>query len=471
MRRKWVLGLSLAVLTGGAVAGQQPFGSERVPPKAAPPAFPPGLAPVAPLSPTAPLTPGGAYVPPVGGLQPVGGSPTPTAPGIPGAPGTPNTPPPVRYVPLPVETEIKTALGKDHPWALKPEHGAYFILVKSYVRPAQGSKDAQEDRGLTARELAEGLATEIRDTYRVQAFLFEYITEERKAEMRQIAIARQKANAYITQLAALEQKAQLQGMEFMRPDNKIHVLTHNHRDQIGVLVGGFQSEADASKALAKLKTWPTPKNEMLVDKGAIVQPGPNGKSTIVTAAINPYATAFVVPNPTIARTDTTAKQGLDPFIVKLNEDNPYSLLKATKGWTLGVKSFSAPVEIVNKDSDTSLMKRMSQGKGAQILAASGEQAESMAKMLRQMKGPAQNGKAGQALNLEAFVLHTRYASIVTVGQFDGPDDPALVATKQMLAKLQATVTSDAQGLRPVANTPTLFDNVMPIPVPRAPEKN
>ena len=79
-------------------------------------------------------------------------------------------------------------------------------------------------------------------------------------------------------------------------------------------------------------------------------------------------TAFVVPNPASAKAAPQAR-GLDPFIVKLNDDRQYNLLKTTKGWTLQVKTFSSPVEIVNKDSDTSLMRKVGLGKGADVLAA------------------------------------------------------------------------------------------------------
>ena len=129
MRRKLVLGVGLAALVGGSAAGQ--FAADRVPPVAAPKAapLPGGLQPVTPPAPV------------LGGFQPL----TPPAAPVPS------------FSALPVNVEIPTALGKDHPWLLKPEHGPYFILVKSYVRPAAGSKAALEDKGLSARELAEGL--------------------------------------------------------------------------------------------------------------------------------------------------------------------------------------------------------------------------------------------------------------------------------------------------------------------------
>jgi hypothetical protein len=487
MRRKLVLGIGLAALAGGTAAGQ--FASDRVPapiyapaeaPKTAP-AIPGGLTPVGSPAPAAPV---------VGGYQPL----TPAAPTAPASPGGSLYSSPAAYVPpaeaprmpaygtvpgapaVPVpniasltvnEVQIPTALPKDHPWLLKPEHGAYFIMVKSYVRPAAGSRAADEAREkgeklLAARELAEGLASDIRDTYRVQALLYEYISEERKAEMRAYLIAKQKAETqYLAQVEAMKQKARLQGLDFMEPDNKMRIRKHDDRDQIGVLVGGFQNEADALKALNKLKTWPAPKNTALLDKGILLTPTADGKQNAGAEYMNPYATAFVVPNPAVTRAaQPQAQQGLDPFIVRLNEGRPYNLLRATKGWTLGVKSFSSPVELGGKEGDFSLARKFGMSKGGDVLAASAEQAEALAKALRAMKGP-----RGEALNLEAFVLHTRTASIVTIGQFDGPDDPAMQATKRLLAGMRATLSGDQTGMRSMGNM-TLFDTMVPVPVPR-----
>jgi len=54
-----------------------------------------------------------------------------------------------------------------------------------------------------------------------------------------------------------------------------------------------------------------------------------------------------------------------------------------------------------------------------------------------MKGP-----GGQSVGLEAFVLHTRNASIVTVGQFDGPTDPALLEAQRMLQRMTFLSSKD-----------------------------
>ena len=76
-----------------------------------------------------------------------------------------------------------------------------------------------------------------------------------------------------------------------------------------------------------------------MDMGTIFRPGPNGKQLLQESPINPFPTATVVPNPTIVRPKETWASGVDPVILKLNEGRPYNLLKASKNWTLGVKSF------------------------------------------------------------------------------------------------------------------------------------
>jgi hypothetical protein len=452
MRRKMVLGVGLAgILSGSAVA--QVGGN----PSPAPSGFAAGQ-PVGRPSPGAavPGTPGG-YVPPVGGFQPAVGTAPPAAAVNPAA-----------LTPLPA-VEIPLALGPNHPRAVRPEHGNYFISVKSYSRP---TKPDPKDPGRTARELAEALAAEIETVHKVKVYLFEYVSEEKKAQAAALAQALQRRAAFQASMEVYRQKSQLQGMEFLGADtdNRIHYQTFNCRDQIAVLVGGFATEQEAVKALSQgiagsppVKKWEPPRDPMLMDGGAIAGPGPDGKPTIVKDRLNPYPQAMVVPNPTVPRAAVTAPTGLDPFVVKLNEGRPYSLLKATKGWTLGVKSFSAPMVIQQyKDGDSSMMRKAGRTSGSDVLAAGAEQAEMLAKVLRAMKGP-----GGQPLNLEAFVLHTRTGSIVTVGQFDGPSDPALLEVRRILTGLKFNTSKDERGTAMTAMGQSLLgDNILPIPVPR-----
>src|SRR5437764_529407 len=78
----------------------------------------------------------------------------------------------------PPAVETPSALGPNHPWAVRPEHGNYLIHVKSYSRPHRPDPN---DPGKSAKELAEALADEIRKTHGVNVYLFEYISEEKKA--------------------------------------------------------------------------------------------------------------------------------------------------------------------------------------------------------------------------------------------------------------------------------------------------
>ena len=55
---------------------------------------------------------------------------------------------------------------------------------------------------------------------------------------------------------------------------------------------------------------------------------------------------------------------------------------------------------------------------------------------------------------------------MTIGQFDGPNDPDLIQKRQLLSTMKVNVTEDKAGYKPVTNAPTMFGNMMPIPVPR-----
>ena len=434
MRRGLLFGMGLAGALSGSALAQLPSS-----PRPSTPALPPGYQPLAPAT----------------AARPAGGLPLGAAASEPQALPMPPAP----------EVEIPTAIPADHPWRLKPEHGAYFISVKSYSRPPRPTTD---DQGPSALTLAQALAREIREAYQVQAFLFEHISEERKAEAAAIAAARARGREYAAQWNKLREKSQLLGMEFLEPDQKIRYKTVKYRDQIAVLVGPFNSAEDARKALDKVHTWPAPRTKVkdhlgreivLMDMGTILRPGPNGKQLIQESPVNPFPTATVVPNPAIVRPAVQAgERHLDPFLVKLNEGRPYSLLNATKSWTLGVQSYCAPVEIVGKDAATNVMRKFGSSKGADALIAGAEQAESLAKALRELKI---NGQP-----LEAFVFHTRTASLVTVGQFDGPNDPELLRMQKMLSELKMNVTEDRTGLKPVTNGYGLFGKMIPMPIPK-----
>jgi hypothetical protein len=458
MRWKFVFGFGIAGAVAGSALGQ--FAVDRTP-QIQPGSGIPAAAPQQPVNsivpagfqPVTPTTLGGAYTPPVGGLPTAGARPATNqflSPDL-----------PVRPITAPPRIEIESALGPNHEWALKPEHGPYFILVKSYSRP---HTPTPEDQGLSARALGEMLAGDIRQLYKVQAFLYEYISEERKAEAAALAAERERGRQFVDQMENRKKQSELQGMGFMDPDNRIRFKTVNYRDQIAVMVGGFKSEEDAKKALLVMRTWKPPEQKILMDAAVVSNLSTDGKNArIENGRLNPYLSATVVSNPLIPRQIQEGPSHADPFIVKLNEGCPYNLFKATKAWTLAVKSFNAPVQLVGKDADQNVMAKSGSSKGGNALLAGAAQAEAMAKMLREMK----DGK-GQPLRLEAFVLHTRHSSIVTVGQFDSPNDPALLQTENLLMSMKLKMSEDQMGIKLVGNGPGLFDaKLLPILIPKS----
>ncbi|MBX9627587.1 MAG: hypothetical protein K2X82_27550, partial [Gemmataceae bacterium] len=367
------------------------------------------------------------------------------------APAAPNT------APDPADQSL--ARGPNHPDLIRPEHGAYTIHVKSYSGPTRRDPNGTD---MPVRQLAEGLVADIRKTHPgVAVYLFEYISEEKKAHAAQVAAARQRSAAFLASVDEYRRAAQGKGLDFLEPDNKVYYKTVNAQDQVAVLVGGFRTEEEASAALGTVKKWPLPADHRLTDKAAIVRPAGDGKTTIEKGQLNPFPQAMVVPNPAAPRPASAAPAtGLDPFVVKLNEGRPYSLLKATKSWTLGVKSFSAPVRFSSKDEVAGAMKQPVKGFGGDALAAGAEQAESLAKAIREMRDP-----SGKTPPLEAFVLHTRTASLVTVGQFDGPSDPALLETQRLLEVMKFGFSKDAGGREQLAaaGLPSVFGSGAPTP--------
>jgi hypothetical protein len=119
----------------------------------------------------------------------------------------------------------------------------------------------------------------------------------------------------------------------------------------------------------------------------------------------PMGHAFIIPNPLLPE-DYFASRGVDQFTVRLNEDNKYSLLKCPGKYTVQVAHFTGKVTI-----DQEEIEEIEKGKKMETrLVKAGENAETLCRALRE-KG------------YEAYLLHERYASIVTVGSFNSVGTP------------------------------------------------
>lgn len=311
-----------------------------------------------------------------------------------------------------------------------------------------------------ARKAAEDLAREIRETYKVPAYLFEKGSEERKKQEEFIAKerARQMAEqAKFREFAdRMRKEAELKGMEFLESTPRLRVPKYNTiEEQWAVLVGGWKDMDTARIQLEKIRTWQPPKNKDLMDRGVIARPGQDGQSTGEVAYINPFLYAMVFPNPTATR--LPEDDGTVQAIYRLNAKEELSVLRIAKPWTMVVKSFHPPVRMQDNEGQKSVMDRLlGKDDAAKELQATALQAVALAKALRDPKF--------KPRPFDAYVLHTLYGSLVCVGQYDGPQDPNMAETQRVLESIKFDVRREDEFS--VKSNVKLFDPFFALEVPR-----
>jgi hypothetical protein len=220
-----------------------------------------------------------------------------------------------------------------------------------------------------------------------------------------------------------------------------------------VLVGGYKDMHEARGALEGMRKLKPPPDKFCVTGDRVQGTVENGTKGVMVeqVRINPFATAFVVRNPTVAHEQEDAAQDLE-FFKKVNAGESLSLLSNKKPWTLVVKEFHGISMIQPAATSNKVLDFFGLGdKRGDHLSAAALNAQEFAKLLRNMKPVA----------FEAYVLHTRTSSLVTVGGYDSQNDPKMESDKQLLSKI--TLLPQDPRL-PSANTQFLMQP-MPMRVP------
>ncbi|MFO0935779.1 MAG: hypothetical protein U0798_04580 [Gemmataceae bacterium] len=389
----------------------------------------------------------------VPGLMPAfRGAPTPSANSVTNAP-------PVTLRPLFEMPKLEQPKPKPG-WELKPEHGEWFVEIKSY---------GQIDSGL----MAEALATEVRDLYKVPVYLYEWGSEARKKREEEEALARKRIEEeirpFVELQARLKAEAEARG-EVFEPEpirTKVPVYYREIPDQYMVVVGGYKDIDTARKALNVIRTWPMPKDNRLLDRieRSEVQ---DGKKVWVTNFINPYTEAKIVRNMTLPKQQVSVA---DEFLIKLNQYEPLSIMKSNKKWTLKVKTFNTPVTKGGAESDSSGTGRgPSTGLGAarpgQWLDATAQQAQDLCKVLRNIPI---KGADGKTTGINAFVLHHRTGSMVTVGEYDSMEDPKMQQDLRQLQSISFMKSENKNGQVGSSlgfDKQVQFEGIYPIVIPK-----
>jgi hypothetical protein len=305
--------------------------------------------------------------------------------------------------------------------AVTPQAGAWLICAASYSGP-------------NAPYLARQLALQIHQRHGLNAYVFNHADEERR-----------------------KIREEFERAQALHPDVPMRRRTVRLEEQCAVLVGGYKDSEAAAAALKKIRTLPLPElklptGEPAYDYMLTTVPDPQKKGmTLQRTPVNPFTTAIAIPNPTIPQQQ--AKPKFDPFWTKLNAYEDYSLLKCPKRYTLVVKEYLGNTVVQPHSGVSGFMDMLGLGnKLGSGLSGAGKQAHALAEFLRQ-----------PGLGLKAYVLHTRYNSLVTVGEFDELNGEEMQRLQRQIARLRFS----ADRNNPNAPDPIgLMANPAPMEVPR-----
>lgn len=279
------------------------------------------------------------------------------------------------------------------------ELGTWLIMVQSYTTP---------EASIMARQMVQ----ELRATYKLHAYTFNYGAEEKRKEYERVKKVIEDQRAFLLK----------NGLPL---DDHVRVRTIHIEEQVGVLIGGYPTEEAARRALDGIrKLKPPDPNRVKLSVGFFGTGDITKYGKLNNAEggyVNPFKTAFIAHNPKIEwkRPADWDKPDMNE-LRKLNAYETYSLLSCKKPFTLAVKEFPTPTIVQAKSGGGAFLDNLGLGgKSGQREDAAAKSARLLAEWLR----------AGR---IEGYVLHTRYRSFVCVGNYEKSDDPNLRTMKEVL---------------------------------------
>lgn len=256
-------------------------------------------------------------------------------------------------------------------YQLDSRHGPWMIMVTSF--PLGESKEQQKN----AEEVANELVYQLR---KKQVPAYVYSMDDKEDEV-----------------GGYDRQGRPRTKKYISQRSMLGVVAGNYDDIEGRVPQLTLKFIKKFQPKVKVKDW-------------------DGKEIEQTLVLNK---AFLARNPLIPAEEFTAKVK-DPLLLKLNSRADYSLFQNKGKYTLVVATFRGNSQVKSTEFGSFEKK---QQKGTNIsLEAAAEESELLCRTMRAQK------------NLDAYVWHDRYQSIVTVGSFQSADDPEL---RQMAEKFQA----------------------------------
>jgi hypothetical protein len=301
--------------------------------------------------------------------------------------------------------KIEAVQGKQY--GLTKKHGPWMILVASFHA---ASPDGTVREGKTPQQIADELVYELRQR-QIPAYTFAMSAEDEAVQTID-RLGREETRTFLTQ-----------------------------QDHISVIAGNYPSSTDetAQKTLAYVKKLHP---DCLQQKGVTYLRTNRRKG--------PLGGAFLTVNPLLTPEEVRAGQR-DPLLVKLNAGGKYSLYDNKGEYSLVVATFTGKKLAHIGDSNSAeahaafsltgdTSKAGSDGFGRfwkkdqeSDLNAASASAWELAVCLRERE------------NIEAYVWHDRYQSVVTVGSFESPNDPAIKKYLMVFAPSPITQASATTG--------------------------
>ena len=319
------------------------------------------------------------------------------------------------------------------PYDLTAEHGAWLVVIKSFRGERELNSEGQYEPDVKVRELADQFAEFIRKQYKINAYVYPRGWEVRQQRNEEARVYRESAIKYYRETKGIEPTREM-----------LRVKTVNVPDEYTVFVAparGVLTERemaiDFANQVRKLKA-PAEFNDSLV------QGSDDEKLAGKGSTFNAFLACMPGMNPTAPRVASIAQSGkVDDFVMKLNSGESYSLLhKTRKKWTLLVQTYGQGASIVQAGASGA-----GSGDASDRLERAAMQAQKCCELLRANK-------------FDAYVMHTRYHSMVFVGDYATGDDPQLLASVKTFAKMQLKDQKSGKVLE------TFMDKPAPVVIPK-----
>lgn len=271
-----------------------------------------------------------------------------------------------------LSAEIEAIEGKSYP--LTSKHGPWMVMVAA-IRDV--SEERRVTEGLTATEAANRLVYELR---RKGIPAYTYSIDERVEEL-----------------------------SATRPNSSRRYVAQ--QGYISVLAGNFEhnNSAVAQRVLEYIKTKFEPEFLENPENGGIL-PRTKGRPS-------PLSRAFITANPLF---DGEVRDSeYDSLMLDLNAGQKFSLLQNQGSYSLTVATFHGGSVMQMHGRDSSRALSFFERHFGKSLDECAERAMSLAEALRNAR------KHGYEEDFEAYVLHDKYKSVVTIGSFSSPADPRI----------------------------------------------